>query len=118
MDALVRIENDVFDIGARLKEIDGGYYPVYNLTKKRYEIHHSGMKNTLQVVLPYDGLDARAIQKVRETRIEYAEAKLREIDRENEKRRIEQENKSKENAFVKIEKSLSEQKRRRVYCEN
>ncbi len=118
MDALVRIESDVFDIGARLKEIDGGYYPVYNLTKNRYEIHHSGKKNTLQVVLPYDGLDARAIQKVRETRIEYADVKLREIDRENEKRRIEQENKSKENAIVKIEKSLSKQRRRGVYCEN
>ena len=112
MDALIRIENDVFDIGARLKEIDGGYYPVYNLTKKRYEIHHEKMKNSLQVVLPYDGLDARAIEKVRETRIEYAMAKIRELDRENERKRVEQEKKNKENAFIKIENSLSQIGRR------
>ena len=117
MDCLVRIENDVFDIGARLKEIDGGYYPVYNLTKKRYEIHHEGLKNTLQVVLPYDGLDARAIQKVKETRIEYAMAKIREMDRENDKKRLEQENKNKEKALERIDNCLNMLGRRSA-CEN
>lgn len=91
MDNLVRIHNDVFDIAARLKEIDGGYYPVYNLKERRYEIHKEGMKNTLQLVLPYDSLDKRALDKVRETRVEYALKMIRKMDEENEKNRLKEE---------------------------
>ncbi|MBQ2715133.1 MAG: hypothetical protein IJF76_05855 [Clostridia bacterium] len=84
-DVVVKITHDVFDIADRLKEIDGAYYPVYNLTKKRYEVHRGEGKNSCQVVLPYDSLDARCISRVRETRIEYVENMLRDMDRENEK---------------------------------
>ncbi len=89
MDALVEITHDVFDIADRLREIDGGYYPVYNLTRKRYEVHHRGRRNSLQLVLPYETLDYRTIERVRETRPEYAEKRLAEMDRANE--RIEKE---------------------------
>ena len=91
LDRVVKITHDVFDIADRLKEIDGGYYPVYNLTRKRYEVHHGEGKNSCQLVLPYPTLDARCIQRVRETRREYVENMLREIDRENEKKRLEKE---------------------------
>ena len=83
MDVRVEIREDVFDIATRLKEIDGDYYPVYNLTKKRFEIHHRGRKNSLQLVLPYDSLDARAIQRVRETRREWVENMLRDMEKQN-----------------------------------
>ncbi len=104
MDKLVRIENDVFDIGARLREIDGGYYPVYNLTKKRFEVHHSGSKNSLQVVLPYPCLDKRAIDRVRETRLEYVENMLREMDESNEKKRLDSEKRRMDEADELIER--------------
>lgn len=85
MDACVEIQNDVFDVADRLKEIDGDYYPVYNLTRRRFEIHHRGRANTLQLVIPYDCLDARAIQRVKETRREWVENMLRDMDRQNAK---------------------------------
>ena len=95
-DRLVKITHDVFDIADRLKEIDGGYYPVYNLNKKRYEVHHENGKDSLQVVLPYDTLDARAIEKVRSTRSEWVEKLLREMDRQNEILRAQKEREKQE----------------------
>lgn len=85
MDVTVEIRGDVFDVADRLKEIDGDYYPVYNLTKKRFEIHHRGRRKSLQLVLPYDSLDARAIQRVKETRREWVENMLRDMDIQNAK---------------------------------
>ena len=82
MDTRIEIREDVFDIAHRLKEIDGDYFPVYNLTKKRFEIHHRGRRDTLQLVLPYESLDARAIQRVKETRREWVENMLRDIERQ------------------------------------
>ena len=35
-----RIENDALDIAARLKEIDDGYFIVYNGYFKRLEVHN------------------------------------------------------------------------------
>ena len=81
MDTRIEIRQDVFDIADRLKEIDGDYFPVYNLTKKRFEIHPRGRRDTLQLVLPYPSLDIRAIQRVRETRREWVENMLRDIER-------------------------------------
>ena len=85
MDRLVHIRGDVYDVADRLKEIDDGYYPVYNLTKHRYEIHHARQKPTLCVVLPYDSLDCRAIDRVLRTRVENVEKFIREMDSQNEK---------------------------------
>ena len=82
-DVVVKITHDVFDIADRLKEIDGAYYPVYNLSRERYEIHWGEGKNSLQLVIPYDSLDSRTIDRVRETRLEYVENALREMDRKN-----------------------------------
>ena len=85
MDVLVEIRGDVFDIADRLKEIDGDYYPVYNLTKKRFEIHHRGRRKSLQLVLPYDSLDVRAIKRVKETRREWVENMLKDMEVQNQK---------------------------------
>lgn len=84
MDNLVRIKNDVFDVEWRLRAIDEGYYPVYNRTRCRYEIHHAGQKPSLCVVLPFGALDKRALDYVRRTRIERARELAKEIDEYNE----------------------------------
>lgn len=112
MDNLVRISGDVFDIADRLKEIDGGYYPVYNLTRKRYEVHHDGAKNSLQVVIPYDSLDSRTIDKVRQTRREYVENMIREMDKNNELLKQKEEKERREKAYTLIDNTLSEIGRR------
>ena len=88
MDRLVEIKNDVFDVASRLREIDGDYYPVYNLTKKRFEIHHRGRAKSLQLVLPYDTLDIRAVNRVKETRREWVENMLRDMERQNQKAEV------------------------------
>ncbi len=113
MDNLVRIYNDVFDIATRLKEIDGGYYPVYNLTRKRFEIHHEGRRESLQVVLPYDGLDKRALDRVRETRIEYALKRIKEMDEQNEKRRLADEKSKKSDISLRAKEAFKDIAKRR-----
>lgn len=85
MDVLVKIENDVFDIASRLKEIDSDYFVIYNRTKKRYEIHNEKQKPTLALVVPYNGLDSRTIGYVLKTKISRIDEIVREIDEHNEK---------------------------------
>lgn len=111
MDNLVRISGDVFDIADRLKEIDGGYYPVYNLTKKRFEIHHENTRQSLQVVLPYKSLDKRALDKVRETRIEYALQKIKRMDEENELKRISEEKSKQSEMNERVKETFAQLKR-------
>lgn len=41
-----RIENDALDIAARLKEIDDGYFIVYNGYFKRLEVHNKKQGKT------------------------------------------------------------------------
>ncbi len=75
---LVPVEHDLFSIAERLKEIDGRYGLYYNGRLDRFEIYASG---ALQLTVPRGELDARVIARVRETRIERADAVLGEIDR-------------------------------------
>lgn len=79
-------EGDLFDIEARLKEIDGGYFLVRNRRLGRYEVHHAGQRgSSLAVVVPYARLDERTVRLVRRTRAERAEELMRETERENER---------------------------------
>ena len=81
---LVRITNDVFDIARRVKELDEGYYPVYDTEKHRYEIRHSD-GDYIAVVVPYDGLDARILRHLYLTRRDNALAALEKMEAENER---------------------------------
>ncbi|MBQ9716071.1 MAG: hypothetical protein IJV77_06660 [Clostridia bacterium] len=86
MTAKIVIKNDVFDIAQRIKEIDNDYFVVYDKKLCRFEVHNKRQKpDTLCLVLPYDTLDCRAIEKVLSTRVQYIANKLDEIDKHNEK---------------------------------
>lgn len=83
----ILLESDPFYICQRIKEVDEGYFFVYNTSKKRYELHSSSQKgSTFALVIPYDCLDERAIFLARKTRIENIDKLIREMDAENEKR--------------------------------
>jgi hypothetical protein len=83
---LIRIQNDLYGIDSRLKEIDGGYYIMYDTAKRRYQIHNSNQAgNSYCLTLPYDELDARAVTYVKSTRREYIDNILNEMERNNEK---------------------------------
>lgn len=77
--------SSVHNIPARLKMIDKGYFLVRNHRTNEYEVHHSGqIGSTLAVNIPYDELDERTLQRVRETRIEYIDKIIAEMDKQNE----------------------------------
>ena len=78
------IEWDLFDIAKRLREIDDGYFVFYSYKTKKYEIHNKKQRgSTLSVVLPFDKLDARALNYVRSTRRERASELFAQMEREN-----------------------------------
>lgn len=79
----ISIYSDTFDIVRRLKEIDQGYFVVYNATLGRYEIHHSGQYLDT-FCLTVDGeLDCRVITKVLKTRKQNIDKLLKDIERQN-----------------------------------
>ena len=79
------VEGDLFDISARIKQIDGSYFVFYSYEKKRYEVHSTKQRgSTLSVVLPYDRLDSRAVEWVNKTRSENASKVLAEAEKHNE----------------------------------
>ncbi len=80
MDALTKITGDVLDIAARLKEIDPRYEVYRNLTKHRFEIHANG---ALQIAVPFERLDERALSLVRETRVENADELFKRLEAQN-----------------------------------
>ena len=79
------ITTDAFFISERVKEIDKGYFLLYNEAKKRFEVHHKdGRPDTFCLALPYDELDARTLDYVHKTRIANIDKLIAEIDKQNE----------------------------------
>lgn len=76
----VLVKDDLYHIAKRLKEVDSRYLLLFNRVLNRFEIHAQG---ALQVVVPFDRLDARTINLARETRIENAQKNLLEMDKHN-----------------------------------
>ena len=80
----IPVTGNALDIPQRLKEMDEGYFVMFNVRHQKYEIWHgSGSGGVLECVLPYDALDARAIRHVREHRIERQEELIREVEAHN-----------------------------------
>ncbi|MBP3630236.1 MAG: hypothetical protein J6J23_01970 [Clostridia bacterium] len=79
------IEDDLFGIARRLKEIDNDYFLVFNNLLGRFEVHsNKNIGNTLSVVCPYDRVDARLLSLVRKTARNNASALIKEIEEQNE----------------------------------
>lgn len=79
---MIEIFCDLFNIVRRLKGIDKNYRVFYNTRRSRFEVHAHGR---LQVVLPFEKLDERAIQRVYETRIENQHRLIEKMEAENKK---------------------------------
>lgn len=90
------IENDMYNISGRIKEIDEGYFIVFSYRYRRYEVHNLRQPKTLAIVVPYDELDCRTERLVQRTRVERKKQLIEEMERNN--RKLEEEefyNKSK-----------------------
>lgn len=78
------VRGDLYDIAARIREIDENYFIYYSYRYRRYEVHNRAQRNgTFALALPYRTLDARALTLVRRTRAERADELLKEIEEEN-----------------------------------
>lgn len=54
----IKVEDDVFDIIKRIKEIDKDYFVVFNKEKSKFELHHSTQPlTTYCLTFPYECLD-------------------------------------------------------------
>lgn len=85
MPGLILVEDNVFNIPSRLKEIDPGYFVMFNPASQQYELHNEYQDTTYCLTFPFDGLDCRAIDYTMETRIERKDIILKQIKRHNEK---------------------------------
>lgn len=88
---LIYVESDVHDITKRLKEIDKGYFIMFNPKTQKFEVHHSEQEGgTYCLTLPFDELDSRAIDYVKKHRIENLKKIIAEMEEHNRRIEIEQ----------------------------
>jgi len=80
------IENDLFSVADRLREIDPDYFLFYRYRTGKFEVHSRAQRgSSLAVTLPFERLDCRAVEYVLKTRVENAAALLSEMERHNER---------------------------------
>lgn len=79
----IKIDNDVFEITKRIKEIDEGYYIVFDTKKERYELHNKNQPYTYCLTYPYADLDSRLIDMLLYTNINNIDNILYDIDKNN-----------------------------------
>lgn len=62
------IDRDLYNIAARIREIDDGYRVVFDTKLNRFEVWHTRSRSiTPELVLPYKELDARTLSRTRLT---------------------------------------------------
>ena len=92
----IKIESDVFNIINRIKEIDDGYYIMYNLSNKKFEVHNKYQKNSYCITIPYSQLDERTIKLINETSIKNYDKIVKDLEQNNKKYQEKEINKVKE----------------------
>lgn len=81
---LIEIQNDVYFILNRIREIDSGYKIFYNTAKKHFEIHNSKQKGgSYCLTVPFNVLDERTVMLVRKSRVENFDQLIKDIDKHN-----------------------------------
>lgn len=85
-------------IPERIREIDRGYFIVFNHKNRTFEIHHEDClpNNSFQLYIPYKELDQRTVDRILETRIENAKALYAAMERQNAKLKEDEQRKSDE----------------------
>ena len=80
----VKIDNDVFDIAKRIKEIDEGYFILFDLDKNVYELHNKYQSTSFCLTIPYANLDNRVIDLILYSDISNIDNIIIDIDTNNE----------------------------------
>ena len=106
---LIKLNQDVYNITKRVKEIDKDYYIVYNTSKNKFEVHNSKQIGSAYcLTLPYDCLDERSLNYVYKTRSENIEKIMYEIENLNNSLESAEKTSALTNAFEAIERNLKE----------
>lgn len=82
------VKGDMYDIARRIKEVEEGYFIVFNTRNEKYEVHSTFNKgwNTYCFTVPYDQLDIRTLHLCRETSLAlHGDNILKNMEAENEK---------------------------------
>ncbi|MGD9901014.1 MAG: hypothetical protein AB7S44_00560 [Spirochaetales bacterium] len=102
-----KIMDDTFNISKRIKNIDKNYIIKWNYFKSRYEIFYSTpKKEVLELVLPFKDLDYRTIEHLLKTKRENLEKLTAEIEKNNKKLEITEQNKALDEAQIKLKEML------------
>ncbi len=84
--ALIKIENDIFFLAERLREIDPDYFIALNTKSKNFEVHNSSQPiNSFCLLVPKNKLDPSLVEYVRKTRANRQKKLLAEIETANQK---------------------------------
>ncbi len=89
----VLIKSDLYNINNRIKKFDSSYRVVYDNGLRRYQIYSTRLYGNIELIgwtpltyvctLPYEDLDARAIQYLYDTSVDNMENILNQIDENN-----------------------------------
>ena len=80
----IKICGDVFNISKRIKDIDCGYYIVFNTFKQSYEIHNSKqIGSTFCLTLPFNELDERCLEYILKTQSSNIDEIIEKLEIEN-----------------------------------
>lgn len=80
----IPVLNNVYDIPVRLKEVNRDFFVMFNTRNQKFEIHCASQPyDTCACTLPFNELDARAIDYVREFSRERTQNLAAEIERYN-----------------------------------
>ncbi len=79
----IKIEDDLFDISKRLKEVDDTYFVVYDTGKRCFEVHSTmQVKNTFCFVVG-SRLTYYAIAKAQKTKINRLKTLIKKVEEDN-----------------------------------
>ncbi len=79
-----QISHDVYNITNRVRDIERGYYLVFNTSNQKFEIHSSTqIGSSYCLTLPFKKLDERTLKYVRSTLSKNIDEILNKIENEN-----------------------------------
>ena len=79
----IEIDDDVFEISKRLKEVDEGYFVMFNTDRNVFEIHYRYQPNTYCLSVNCEDFHAGVLDLIKSTSIANIDNIIREIDNYN-----------------------------------
>ncbi len=103
----VPVTSDVYSISERIKAVDERFFIMFNRKTQRFEVHVKGQPaTTFGCELPFDTLDARALEYVRKYSAARTQSLARDIAAHNDRLAESRHGKHIENAGYKMREAI------------